>query len=143
MALIEVALVRRKLEMNISATQPFSARVNRLRWVLYVMLALAGGSLTFVGAHAQQKATQEATFRKLIDSYCAAWSTANPENAAKFYAKEDGLVFYDIAPFSYHSWKEYHEGVQKNFFDNITTGTLTAGKKLKKNQRGKNARATS
>ncbi len=84
----------------------------RWRWLLYVALALAGGLLTFVGARAQQKATDDATFRKLIDAYCAAWSTGNPDNAARFYAKEDGLVFYDVAPFSYHSWKEYHEGVK-------------------------------
>jgi len=132
-------LNRRNLEMTFAAPQLFSARLHRLhrlRWVLYVVLALVGGSVTFVGAHAQQRASEEATFRKLIDSYCAAWSTANPDNPAKFYAKEDGLVFYDIAPFSYHSWKEYHDGVQKNFFDNITTRTLTAGKDLKVTRRG-------
>jgi len=129
-------LNRRNLEMTFAAPQLFSARLHRLRWVLYVVLALVGGSVTFVGAHAQQRASEEATFRKLIDSYCAAWSTANPDNPAKFYAKEDGLVFYDVAPFSYHSWKEYHDGVQKNFFDNITTGTLTAGKDLKVTRRG-------
>jgi len=55
--------------MTISATQLFSTRLHRMRWVLYVLLALVGGSLTFVGAHAQQKATEEATFRKLLDSY--------------------------------------------------------------------------
>ena len=112
------------------------ARLPRLRWIAYVALALLGGSLTFVGAHAQQKASEEATFRKLIDSYCAAWSTANPDNPAKFYAKEDGLVFYDIAPFSYHGWKEYRVGVQKNLFDTITAGKLTAGKDLKVTRRG-------
>jgi len=112
------------------------ARLPRLRWIAYVVLALLGGSLTFVGAHAQQKASEEATFRKLIDSYCAAWSTANPDNPAKFYAKEDGLVFYDIAPFSYHGWKEYRVGVQKNLFDTITAAKLTAGKDLKVTRRG-------
>lgn len=122
--------------MSLVAARPFYVRVHRLRWVFYVLLALFGGSLTFVAAHAQQKATQEATFRKLIDDYCAAWSTANPDNPAKFYAKEDGLVFYDIAPFSYHSWNEYHTGVQKNFFDNISAGKLTAGKDLKVTRRG-------
>jgi hypothetical protein len=90
--------LRRKLEMTISAAQLFSTRLHRMRWVLYVLLALVGGSLTFVGAHAQQKATEEATFRKLLDSYCAAWSSGNPDNAAKFYAQEDGLVFYDRRP---------------------------------------------
>ncbi len=65
--------------MTFSAAQPFSARVHRLRWVLYVVLALVGGSLTFVGAHAQQKASEEAAFRKLLDNYCAAWSSGNPD----------------------------------------------------------------
>jgi ketosteroid isomerase-like protein len=127
---------RRKLEMTFPAAQPFSARMHRLRWILYIVLALVGGSLTFVGAHAQQKASEEATFRKLLDSYCAAWSSGNPDNAAKFYAKEDGLVFYDLAPFSYHSWKEYRVGVQKQFFDNATAAKLTAGKDLKVTRRG-------
>lgn len=113
-----------------------SVRLHRLRWIFYVALALFGGSLTFVGARAQQKASEEATFRKLIDSYCAAWSTANADNAAKFYAKDDGLVFYDLAPFSYHSWKEYHDGVKKQFFDNASAAKLTAGKDLKVTRRG-------
>jgi len=87
-----------KMGMITATPQSFSVRCHRLRWVLYVVLALVGGSLTFVGAHAQQKASEEATFgndRQL----CAAWSSANPDNAAKFYAKDEGLVFYDLAPF--------------------------------------------
>jgi len=111
-------------------------RRERGHWILYVILAVAGGLLTFVGARAQQRATDEATFRKLTDEYCAAWSTANPDAPAKFYAKDEGLVFYDIAPFSYHGWKEYHEGVQKAIFDNMAAGKLTAGKDLKVKRHG-------
>jgi ketosteroid isomerase-like protein len=104
--------------------------------MFYVAFALVGALLTFVGARAQQKATDDATFRKLIDSYCAAWSTGNADAAAKFYAKEDGLVFYDVAPFSYHSWKEYHSGVQKELLDSAASVNLTAGKDLKVSRRG-------
>lgn len=111
-------------------------RSERWRWLLYVALALAGGLLTFVGARAQQKATDDATFRKLIDSYCTAWSSGNADNPARFYAKEDGLVFYDVAPFSYHGWKEYHEGVKKEFLDNAASVTLSAGKDLKVRRHG-------
>ena len=111
-------------------------RNERWRWLLYVALALAGGLLTFVGARAQQKATDDATFRKLIDSYCTAWSSGNADNPARFYAKEDGLVFYDVAPFSYHGWKEYHEGVKKEFLDNAASVTLSAGKDLKVRRHG-------
>jgi ketosteroid isomerase-like protein len=108
----------------------------RWRWTLYVAVALAGAMLTFVGARAQQKATDDAKFRKLIDALCAAWSTGNAEAPAKFYAKDKDLVFYDVAPFAYHGWKEYHDGVQKEFLDNASEIKLTAGKDLKVTRRG-------
>jgi ketosteroid isomerase-like protein len=105
-------------------------------WLLYVALAVAGALLTFVGARAQQKLTDEATFRSLIDDYCAAWSAGNADAPAKFYAQNDGLVFYDVAPFAYHSWKEYHAGVQKEFLDGADAVKLTAGKDLRVTRRG-------
>jgi ketosteroid isomerase-like protein len=102
----------------------------RHHWLIYVLLALFGGLLTFAGARAQQKASDDATFRKLIDDYCAAWSSGNTTNAGKFYAKDDGLIFYDLAPFSYQGWKEYEPGVHKNLLDNAASASLTAGKEL-------------
>jgi ketosteroid isomerase-like protein len=105
-------------------------------WILYVVIAFFGGLLTFAGARAQQRATDDATFRKLIDGYCAAWSSGDPNNAAKYYAKEDGLVFYDVTPFSYGSWKEYESGVRKELQDQIQTLSLTAEKELKVTRRG-------
>lgn len=122
--------------MTLAAAPSSAAKVERWRWLLYVGLAFFGALLTFVGARAQQQATDTATFRKLTDDYCAAWSSGNPDKAAKFYAKEQGHVFYDLAPFSYQSWKEYHDGVQKEFFDNMASGTLSAGKDLKVTRRG-------
>jgi len=106
------------------------------RWLLYVVVALAGGLLTFAVARAQQRASDDATFRHLIDGYCAAWSSGNAEAPAHFYAKDNGLVFYDLAPFSYHSWKEYHDGVQKELFANMSSGSLTPGKDLRVTRRG-------
>ncbi|HEY2120137.1 MAG TPA: nuclear transport factor 2 family protein [Candidatus Acidoferrum sp.] len=108
----------------------------RYHWIIYVVLAFFGGLLTFVGAMAEQKATDDATFRKLTDDYCAAWSSGNPANAAKFYTKTDGSIFYDITPFSYSSWKDYQTGVQKAFFDSAVSATLTAGKELKVTRHG-------
>ena len=114
----------------------WNAGRERWRWLLYVALAFAGALLTFVGARAQQKASDDATFRKLIDGYCAAWSTGDADARAKYYAKDNGLVFYDITPFSYHGWKEYHEGVQRVIFSNMESESLTAGKDLKVTRRG-------
>src|SRR5438309_10022472 len=122
--------------MTASWRSAASNHAERWRWLLYVVLAIFGALMTFAGARAQQKATDEATFRKLIDSYCAAWSTGNAEAPAKFYAKENGLVFYDVAPFAYHSWKEYHDGVQKEFLVGASEIELTAGKDLEVNRRG-------
>jgi len=105
--------------------------VPRQHWFLYVLLAFVGALLTFVGARAQQKASDDATFRKLIDGYCSAWSSGNPDNAAKYYSKDANLLFYDLAPFSYTGWKEYDAGVRKAFIDNAESVSLTAGKELK------------
>src|ERR1700687_1504779 len=108
----------------------------RWRWLLYVALAIAGALLTFVGARAQQEAADNGNFRKLTDSYCAASRTGTAYAPAKFYAKDDGLVFYDVAPFAYHGWKEFHDGVQKEFLDNASELKLTAAKDLKVTRRG-------
>lgn len=108
----------------------------RHHWSVYVLVAFLGGLLTFAGARAQQKASDEATFHKLIDDYCAAWSSGNTTSAGKFYAKDDSLTFYDLTPFSYQGWKEYEPGVHKNFLDNAASASLTAGKELKVTRHG-------
>jgi len=122
--------------MTASMSNAVHNRSEHWRWLLYVAVALAGAMLTFVGARAQQKASDDATFRRLIDSYCAAWSTGNAEAPAKFYAKDNGLVFYDVAPFAYHSWKEYQDGVQKGLLKAAESIKLTASKELKVTRRG-------
>lgn len=122
--------------MSASTDRRVGKNSDRWRWLIYVVLALAGASLTFVGARTQQKATDDATFRKLVDNLCVAWSTGNAEAPAKFYAKDKGLVFYDVAPFAYHGWNEYHDGVKKEFLDNAEEIKLTAGNDLKVTRRG-------
>jgi ketosteroid isomerase-like protein len=39
------------------------------------------------------------------------WSTLDPTNVEKYYAKGPG-VFFDIAPLKYNSWEEYETGVK-------------------------------
>jgi ketosteroid isomerase-like protein len=105
------------------------------RWLCYVGFAILGALLTFAGARAQQKATDDATFRKLVDDLCVAWSSKTVEAPAKFYAKDRGLVFYDISPFSYHGWSEYQVGVKKEL-DEAAEVKLTAGKDLRVTRHG-------
>ena len=93
-------------------------------------------ALTAVAQTMKAAAGVEGEFKTLIDQYYAAWSTLNPDNAAKFYAKDAGLVFYDIAPLKYNSWAEYKEGVKKAFTETMSSGKLTPKDDLKVNQRG-------
>ncbi len=108
----------------------------RNRRLFYAALTLTVALLSFSGARALPSSGDDASFRKLIDDYCAAWSTGNTDNAAKYYAKDDGLIFYDVTPFSYHGWKEYVPGVKKALLDNAAEAKLTAGKDLKVTRRG-------
>ena len=120
-----------------SVSQPAPrATAPRHHWFLYVVIAFLGALLTFAGARAQQIASDDATFRQLIDGYCAAWSSGNPDNAAKFYAQGNNLVFYNLAAFSYSGWKEYDAGAHKSFLDNAESLSLTAGTDLKVTRHG-------
>jgi ketosteroid isomerase-like protein len=105
-------------------------------WPLYGALAIAMALLSFNGARALPSGSDDATFRKLTDDYCAAWSSGSTDNAGKFYAKDDALIFYDVTPFSYQGWKEYVPGVKKALLDNAAEAKLTAGKDLRVTRRG-------
>jgi ketosteroid isomerase-like protein len=125
-----------EVQMSPASHDSSRASVPRHHWFLYVVFAFVAALVTFVGARAQQKSSDDSIFRKLTDDYCAAWSSGNPENAAKFYAKDDTLVFYDLAPFSYSGWKQYDAGVRKEFLDSTESVSLTAGKELKVTRHG-------
>jgi ketosteroid isomerase-like protein len=112
------------------------ARFERYHWFFYVFFAFVGALITFVGARAQQKASDEATFRKMMDAYCVAWSSGDPGNAAKFYAKDANLIFYDIAPFSFTGWKEYDSSMRDLLQTHVDSISLTADKDLKVTRHG-------
>jgi ketosteroid isomerase-like protein len=61
--------------------------------------------------------TEDATaeLRPYIDKLMADWATLDPSKAAKHYAKDAGLTFYDVAPLKYNGWQEYEEGSKKTF----------------------------
>lgn len=113
--------------MAFSSSTNFAVR----RLALHAAGAVLIAVVILSTARALPGGNDEATFRKLTDDYCAAWSTGNPDNVAKYYAQDDGLIFYDVTPFSYHGWKEYVPGVKKALLDNAAEAKLTAGKDLK------------
>jgi ketosteroid isomerase-like protein len=82
------------------------------------------------------KTALEAEFKSMIDQYYTAWSTLDPDKAAKYYAKDADLIFYDVAPLKYNGWGEYRAGVMKAFTETMSSGKLTPNDDLKINQRG-------
>ncbi len=56
---------------------------------------------------------EEAQFKTLVADCHRAWDTLKPENAAPFYAKDGGLVFYDMAPLKYVGWRGFERGTRK------------------------------
>jgi uncharacterized protein (TIGR02246 family) len=89
---------------------------------LILLVALAGA--TQAKSPTKKASGVDAEFKKIIEEYYAAWSQLNTDAPAKYYAKDADLIFYDIAPMKYNGWKEYHDGVQKYFFDTATSAKL-------------------
>jgi uncharacterized protein (TIGR02246 family) len=86
------------------------------------LIALSSAAQT---RRAAAKSAPDDEFKALIEGYYTAWSTLKLDNAAKYYAKDADLIFYDIAPLKYNDWAEYRAGVQKAFIDVISSGKLT------------------
>jgi len=103
--------------------------------LLYVALAMFGALLTSWALARSSKPRITATFRKLTDDY---WCLEQRQSgqSREVLRQEQVSFFYDLAPFSYHSWKEYRGGVQKEFFDNAAAASLTLAKTLKVTRRG-------
>ena len=105
-------------------------------------LAITVMSLAVLTASAQAKKASaakpstEAEFKALIERYYAAWNMLNTDAPAQFYAKDAGLVFYDITPLKYKGWEEYKAGVQKAFFDQMSSGKLVPNDDLQVVRRG-------
>lgn len=61
----------------------------------------------------------------------AAWNTLNPDNPAPVYAKDADLIFFDIAPLKYTSWKDYSENFKKTVGPSFTSLKITPNGDIK------------
>ena len=55
-----------------------------------------------------------------------AWSTLDPDNAARYYDMSPGNVFYDITPFKYVGWSAYAAGA-RDFYATLRSMKYTVG----------------
>ena len=103
--------------------------MKRIPWLLIFLLSLSVFQY-------QAFASDKTDFKKLMSEYYAAWESGQSENAAKFYAKDADLVFFDIAPFKYAGWDEYKAGSQKYFLDAAKNVKFILGDDMKITERG-------
>jgi ketosteroid isomerase-like protein len=61
--------------------------------------------------------TEHYDFHPLMQKVWEAWSTLNPDTAARFYSKDAERTFFDLTPMKYTGWTEYATGVKKVFAD--------------------------
>jgi hypothetical protein len=82
--------------------------------LLSVVLTLPSFSQQPAGKETKAAAHSSADIKTpdkaLMDAIWAGWSSGNPANVAKYYAKGPH-IFFDIAPLKYNSWAEYEKGV--------------------------------
>jgi ketosteroid isomerase-like protein len=52
---------------------------------------------------------------KRLQQILNAWSMMDPDAAAKYYAKDADLVFFDLTPLQYKGWDDYYLGTKKLF----------------------------
>ncbi len=105
--------------------------MNRIRVVLAYSAILAVACLaTFRAVSAD---TVDLKSREL--EYWRAWQQG-PETAAPLYAKDAGLVFYDIEPLKYNGWDEYKAGVGPNVLTKVDHIAFTVNDDVKTSARG-------
>lgn len=85
-------------------------------------LALAG-VLAFAQTARNSDASSGAPTKAQLERVIATWASRDVDKAAVFYAKDPGLVFYDIAPRKYTGWAEYGKGA-RDMFKSVTSLTM-------------------
>ena len=81
------------------------------------------------------RAAQAPDLAPLVTKYWQAWEKG-PDAAAPLYAKDPGLVFYDLEPVKYTGWTQYKDGVGPNILAKFQTMKFTVNDDVKATVRG-------
>lgn len=95
-------------------------------------LALAAGFAVLIIAAAGRPHAAAAApdLKPLVETYWQAWQSG-PDAAAKLYAKDSGLVFYDLEPLKYVGWTQYKAGVVPNILSKFESVKFTVNNDVK------------
>jgi ketosteroid isomerase-like protein len=105
------------------------------------LMAVTASTLHPTGAAQNPSAAADPEIRSTLERLYAAWSDLDPAKAARFYAKDPDLTFFDVAPMKYAGWAEYAAGVPKAFA-NYRSAKFTLNDDLRVHRHGNEAWAT-
>jgi ketosteroid isomerase-like protein len=106
-----------------------------------LLMAVTASARHPTGASQNPPAGADPEIRTTLERLYAAWSDLDPAKAARFYAKDPELAFFDVAPMKYTGWAEYAAGVPKAFA-NYRSGKFTLNDDLRVHRHGNQAWAT-
>lgn len=98
-------------------------------------MALVAVVFGVTGTALRVRAAQAPDLAPLVATYWQAWEKG-PDAAAPLYAKDAGLVFYDLEPVKYTGWTEYKAGVGPNILAKFETVKFTVNNDVKTTVRG-------
>ena len=107
----------------------------RIHTSISIAILLVTTLSAFAEKASKQSTPADAHFRQLIQQLYEAWSDLDPAKAAKFYAKDPSLTFFDIAPMKYTGWQEYAAGVP-TAFSAYKSGKFMVGDDVQVHQHG-------
>jgi ketosteroid isomerase-like protein len=82
------------------------------------------------GTTLAQRAARAPDLAPLVTKYWQAWEKG-PDAAAPLYAKDPGLVFYDLEPVKYTGWTQYKADVGPNLLAKFQTVKFTVNDDVK------------
>jgi ketosteroid isomerase-like protein len=100
----------------------------------FAALVVAGTIAGFASALAG-RAAETTDLKPMVLKYWSAWEKG-PDAAAPLYAKDPGLVFYDLEPLEYTGWKAYQAGVGPNILAKFESMRFTVNDDVKTTAHG-------
>jgi ketosteroid isomerase-like protein len=105
-----------------------------MRRIRIAAFCLGVAALAAAGSY-RASAADPIDLKPQVVKYWQAWQKG-PDAAAPLYAKDAGLVFYDLEPLKYTGWNEYKSGVGPNILVKFDSIAFTVNDDVKTTARG-------
>jgi len=109
---------------------------------LLVAFCLAGAGIAGFLATQLRGQQSEQELRALVPKIVASWETFDFAKIEPYYAPDEDLTYFDLAPLKYDNWAEYRAGAQKGLFEPNSSLKAKMNDDLRVHSSGKFAWAT-